>query len=87
MDADEALLNVRVEADVVDATPARALIEAARHHDASEIVVGSHHRSRAEAIYGDIAAELVQSAPVPVCVVPLGDASEPHTETAGNAQA
>lgn len=81
MDADDALLDIALEADVVDETPARALIHAARQHDASEIVVGSHHPSRAEAIYGDVTAELVQSAPVPVCVVPLEETPEPPPET------
>ncbi len=72
MDGEEALLDVQIEVDVLDENPARALIEAARRHGAQEIVVGSHHRSRLEAVGGDVAAELVRSAPVPVVVVPLG---------------
>ncbi|HYM54461.1 MAG TPA: universal stress protein [Solirubrobacteraceae bacterium] len=73
MDADDVLLEVDVEAHVVDDTPANALIEAARRHGAREIIVGSHHRSRTDAIYGDVASELVRTAPVPVCVVPVGE--------------
>jgi nucleotide-binding universal stress UspA family protein len=72
MDGDEALLDIHVEARILDEDPAHALIEAARRYQAQEIVVGSHHRSRLDAVYGDVAAELVRSAPVPVCVVPLG---------------
>jgi nucleotide-binding universal stress UspA family protein len=73
MDGDEALLDVRLEAKVVDDTPASALIAAAGKHQADEIVVGSHHRSRMDPVYGDIAQELVRSASIPVCVVPLGE--------------
>ncbi len=72
MSGGEALLDVKLEAHVVAGTPAKALIEAAERHGAQEIVVGSHHRRRAEAIYGDVAAELVRIAPIPVVVVPLG---------------
>ncbi len=80
MDGDEALLDVSIEAHVVDRPPAQALIEAARSHHASEIIVGSHHSSRTDAVYGDVAAELTRTAPVPVCVVPLGE--EPAAEGA-----
>jgi nucleotide-binding universal stress UspA family protein len=80
MDGDEALLDVRLEVQVVDDTPTHALIEAARRHQAREIIVGSHHRSRADALYGDVAAELMRSASVPVCVVPLG--GEPDLKSA-----
>lgn len=73
MEADESLLDITVEAHVVDRAPAEALIEAARAHHAREIVVGSHHSSRTGIVYGDVAAELTRSAPVPVCVVPLGE--------------
>jgi nucleotide-binding universal stress UspA family protein len=81
MDGDEALLKVRVETKVVDDDPAHALIEAAHNHGAREIVVGSHHRSRLDPVYGDIAAELVRTAPVPVSVVPLeGEPSTPSAD-------
>ncbi len=72
MNGDDALLDVKLEAHVVPGTPAKALIDAAERHGAREIVVGSHHRGRSGAIYGDIAGELVRSAPIPVVVVPLG---------------
>jgi len=72
MNGEDALLDVKLEAHVVDGTPAKALIEAAERHGAREIVVGSHHPRRADAIYGDVAAELVRTAPIPVVVVPLG---------------
>jgi nucleotide-binding universal stress UspA family protein len=80
MDAEDALLDIRVDAHVVDAQPAEALLDAAREHQASEIVVGSHHHTRADAIYGDVTAGLVKVAPVPVCVVPLADETEPAAE-------
>jgi nucleotide-binding universal stress UspA family protein len=82
MDGDEALLEVKAEAHVVDDTPAHALIEAARRYDAREIIVGSHHPSRTDAIYGDVASELVSMAPVPVCVVPLGEDPDLHAAQA-----
>jgi nucleotide-binding universal stress UspA family protein len=82
MDGDEALLEVHAEAHVVDDTPAHALIEAARRYDAREIIVGSHHPSRTDAIYGDVASELVRTAPVPVCVVPLGEEPDPRSARA-----
>jgi len=71
MDGDGAMFDVRVESRILDDEPVRALIAAADQHGAQEIVVGSHHRSDLDAIRGDVAAELVRSAPVPVCVVPL----------------
>jgi nucleotide-binding universal stress UspA family protein len=77
MDGDEALLDVQVQATVLDADPAHALIAAARRHEAQEIIVGSHRRSHLDALHGDVAAELVRSAPVPVCVVPLGSDPDP----------
>ncbi len=84
MDADDALLDVPTEAHVVDDMPANALLEAARSHNAHEIVVGSHHGSRAGALHGDVAAELVRSAPVPVSVIPLGE-SDPASSPAQRA--
>ncbi len=76
MDAGDALLDVPTEARVVDDTPAHALLAAASSHDAQEIVVGSHHSSRSGVIYGDVAAELVHKASVPVSVIPLGEAPD-----------
>lgn len=86
MDADDAMLEVRTEAHVVDDTPAGALLEAARSHDADEIVVGSHNSSRAGALHGDVAAELVRSAPVPVSVIPLGETPDPASTPARGAR-
>ncbi len=82
MDADDALLDVPTEAHVVDKTPADALLESARSHGADEIVVGSHHSSRARALYGDVAAELVGRASVPVSVIPLGETPAPASPAA-----
>jgi len=81
MDGDDALYEVRLRARVVDDTPVSALIAAARKHEADEIVVGSHHRSRLDRVYGDVAAELVRRAPVPVCVVPLD--ADPFRDATG----
>lgn len=71
MDVD-GLLDVNVESAVLDEEPAKALVGAALQHGADEIVVGSHHRARLDAVRGDVASELVHTSPVPVCVVPLG---------------
>jgi nucleotide-binding universal stress UspA family protein len=72
MSGEQELLDVKLQAHVVAGTPAKVLRDAAEQHEADEIVVGSHHPRRADPIYGDVAAELVRSAPVPVIVVPLG---------------
>jgi nucleotide-binding universal stress UspA family protein len=85
MDGDEALLEVTLEAHVVDDTPADALIGAAERHHAREIVVGSHHRTSADVLHGDVAAELVRTTAVPVCVVPLEGEPQLHAAPRANA--
>jgi len=85
MDGADTLLKANVESAVLDEEPVHALIGAARQYAAEEIVVGSHHRSRLDAVHGDVAAELVRAAPVPVCVVPLG--GEPSARDGAGAPA
>jgi nucleotide-binding universal stress UspA family protein len=71
MDANGALLDLDLEIEVEDDDPAHALIASALHHEASEIVLGAHHSRRADSLFGDVVAELVRTAPIPVCIVPL----------------
>jgi nucleotide-binding universal stress UspA family protein len=71
MDADGALLDLDLEIEVEDDDAAHALIASALHHGAGEIVLGAHHSTRANSLFGDVVAELVRTAPVPVCIVPL----------------
>jgi nucleotide-binding universal stress UspA family protein len=71
MDANGALLDLDLEIEVEDDDPAHALIASAQQHGAGEIVLGAHHSTRADSFFGDVVAELVKTAPIPVCIVPL----------------
>lgn len=70
LDGDEVLLDIDLETEVSDRDPVSALIEAARHHDACAIVLGSRHHSRLHEALGTVTTELLQTSPVPVISVP-----------------
>lgn len=71
LDGDEALFRVRIEAKVLNDDPVHALLSEARRQRAEEIVIGTHRHTTLDPLQGDVAAELVRTAPVPVCVVPV----------------
>lgn len=70
LDGDEALFDIDLEMQVSDEDPVAALIDAARRHDASEIVLGSKPHSRLGEALGTVTTELLQRSPVPVITVP-----------------
>jgi nucleotide-binding universal stress UspA family protein len=64
---------------VPDVSPARALERAAREHRADLIVVGSSHAGRHARLHpGSTAERLLQGAPCPVALAPLGYRTRPH---------
>ena len=77
-DADAALREIPLEAEIIDEDPAVALLDAARRHGAQEIVIGSHRRSGLERFGGEVATALAHDTTVPVLIVPLG--SDPGEE-------
>jgi nucleotide-binding universal stress UspA family protein len=70
LDGDESLLDVELETVISDEDPVRALIEAARSHDARAIVIGAKQHSRLHEALGTVTTALLKSSPVPVIVVP-----------------
>ncbi len=74
-EADTALRETALDAEIVDEEPATALLDAARRHGAREIVIGSHRRSAPERFRGEVATQLAHTTTVPVLIVALG--SEP----------
>jgi len=70
LDGDAALADLDLVTEVRDADPATALIEAAEHHEADEIVVGRKAHSRLHRALGGLTEELLKRSPVPVVSVP-----------------
>ncbi|HEU0025365.1 MAG TPA: universal stress protein, partial [Thermoleophilaceae bacterium] len=68
-------LGVPVETDLVEGSPARALIQVAEARDADEIVVGSRGFGRFRAALGSTSHQLLHETRWPVLVVPAEDAS------------
>jgi nucleotide-binding universal stress UspA family protein len=62
--------NVTIEAELADGPAPQALAEAARRHDAREIVVGSRGLRGIRATLGSVSRRLLQTADRPVVVVP-----------------
>lgn len=71
LEADGALLDVEIEAEISDRDPVTALIAAAAHHGARAIVVGSEPHSPLHRAFGTVTSQLMQRSPVPVMVVPV----------------
>jgi nucleotide-binding universal stress UspA family protein len=66
---------------VADLSPARALERVAREEHAALIVVGSSHAGRHARLHpGSTAERLLQGAPCPVALAPLGYRLRPHLE-------
>jgi len=78
LDGEDALLEVTARAEVLDEDPVSALIDAARRHKASGIVVGCEQHSRLHKAIGTVTSELLMRSPVPVTAVPIA-ASEKGT--------
>ena len=58
------------EAEVIGASPARAIADTARARDADEIIVGTRGYGRARALLGSVAHELIHLAECPITVIP-----------------
>ena len=71
LEGGDALFDVDVEVEVVDADPVSALCHAATRRGVDAIVVGSEHHSRLHTALGTVTVELLKRSPVPVVVVPL----------------
>lgn len=67
---EDSLHDVEVYAEISDADPVSALIEASRKHDAAAIVLGAERRSRLHRALGTVTTELLVRSPVPVTSVP-----------------
>lgn len=72
-----AVAGVEATPEVVDGTPAEALADLARKHDADEIVVGTRGMGRFAAALGSVAHALLGHADRPVVVVPQRAADHP----------
>ncbi len=71
LDGDDELLDIHFTTEVSDEDPVRALIDAARHHEARAIVIGAKDHSRLHEALGTATTELLKTSPVPVITVPL----------------
>jgi len=72
LDGEDALLDVFAHTEVVDEDPVSALVDSARRHHASAIVVGCERHSRLHRAIGTVTSELLIRSPVPVTAVPSG---------------
>jgi nucleotide-binding universal stress UspA family protein len=64
------LHGVSWEAEVIGASPARAIADTARTRKADEIIVGTRGYGRARALLGSVAHELIHLADCPITVIP-----------------
>ena len=64
------LRDVSWEAEVIGASPARAIADTARARHADEIIVGTRGFGRARALLGSVAHELIHLADCPITVIP-----------------
>lgn len=74
LESEDELLDVEIEAEISDADPVRALLDAARRYKASAIVIGSEHHSPLHKAIGTVVTELLDSSPLPVIAVPTNKA-------------
>jgi nucleotide-binding universal stress UspA family protein len=70
LEGGDTLFDLDIEVEVSDDDPVSALSDAAAHHGAEAIVVGSDRHSRLHRALGTVTTELLQRAPVPVVIVP-----------------
>jgi nucleotide-binding universal stress UspA family protein len=71
LEGGDALLDVDYELELVAGRPAHAIAEAAREHDADEIVIGSRGFGTLRAALGSVSHELLHAADRPVMVIPF----------------
>lgn len=71
LEGEDSLFDVNIATEVTDDDPVTALIDAARRHGASAIVVGSEQHSRLHKAIGTVTSELLKTSPVPVTAVPF----------------
>jgi nucleotide-binding universal stress UspA family protein len=71
--ADVDLGSATVEHEVIEGTPAEALMRVARTRGAREIVVGSRGLGRLRALLGSVSHRLLETADRPVVIVPTPD--------------
>src|SRR5262245_1522794 len=64
------LNEVEVETELIAGTPAEALVDVARTHEADEIAVGSRGLGALHAVLGSASHELLHAADRPVVVLP-----------------
>ena len=90
-DADELLASIRsqlgggsIDIQLLEGSPARAIIDAADHAAAELLVVGSRGRgSLRAAVLGSVSRELTAQASCPVVVVPSGSDANPGAAAPG----
>jgi nucleotide-binding universal stress UspA family protein len=70
MEEAEALADVDFDLELAHGDPARALVDAAREHDADEIVVGTRGGGRVGSLLGSVAHDVLHHADRPVVVIP-----------------
>jgi len=70
LEGEDALFDVDTVAEIVDTDPVSALVDTAKRHGASAIVIGSERHSRLHKALGTVTTELMTRSPVPVIVVP-----------------
>jgi nucleotide-binding universal stress UspA family protein len=74
LEGEDALFDVDTEAEISDADPVSALLDAAERYGAHAIVIGSEPHSRLHKAIGTVTTELLQRSSVPVIAVPGTDA-------------
>lgn len=75
LEGENSMFDAEVVAEVSDADPVSALVEAAKLHGAHAIVIGSEQHSRLHKAIGTVTTELLKTSPVPVIAVPSGAAA------------
>jgi nucleotide-binding universal stress UspA family protein len=74
------------ETELVEGSPAAAILAVAREHDADEIVIGSRGLGGVRALLGSVSHELLTIADRPVLVIPAAALSGPTALPLGAAQ-
>lgn len=74
LEGEDELFDVDTEAEISDADPVNALLDAAKRHGAGAIVIGSERHSALHKALGTVVTELLTKSPVPVIAVPTNEA-------------
>lgn len=74
LEGEDELLDVELEAEISDADPVSALLNAAERYRASAIVIGSERHSPLHKAIGTVVTELLDRSPLPVIAVPASEA-------------